>query len=47
MTLKGLPGVLDVRAIGIAAGIDLAPGRAPRASAATRPWSGRSMTKTW
>jgi beta-alanine--pyruvate transaminase len=25
MTLKGLPGVLDVRAIGIAAGIDLAP----------------------
>jgi beta-alanine--pyruvate transaminase len=26
MTLKGLPGVLDIRAIGIAAGIDLAPG---------------------
>jgi beta-alanine--pyruvate transaminase len=25
MTLKGLPGVLDVRAIGIAAGVDLAP----------------------
>ena len=25
MTLKGLPGVLDVRAVGIAAGIDLAP----------------------
>jgi beta-alanine--pyruvate transaminase len=25
MALKGLPGVLDVRAIGIAAGIDLAP----------------------
>ena len=25
MTLKGLPGVLDIRAIGIAAGIDLAP----------------------
>ena len=25
MTLKGLPGVLDIRAVGIAAGIDLAP----------------------
>jgi beta-alanine--pyruvate transaminase len=25
MTLKGLPGVLDVRAVGIAAGVDLAP----------------------
>jgi beta-alanine--pyruvate transaminase len=25
MTLKGLPAVLDVRAIGIAAGVDLAP----------------------
>ena len=25
MTLKGLPGVLDIRTVGIAAGIDLAP----------------------
>ena len=33
MTLKGLPGVLDVRAVGIAAGIDLAP-RARRAGRA-------------
>jgi beta-alanine--pyruvate transaminase len=25
MTLKGLPGVLDIRTVGLAAGIDLAP----------------------
>ena len=33
MTLKGLPGVLDIRTVGLTAGIDLAS-RAGRAGAA-------------
>ncbi len=47
MTLKGLPGVLDVRTIGLAAGIDLAPRPGRRASAAMKPWTARFTTRTW
>ena len=44
MTLKSLPGVLDIRTVGLAAGIDLASRPAPSASAPTRSWSALSTT---
>ena len=45
MTLKGLPGVLDIRTVGLAAGIDLASRPARQDCAPIRRWSVRSKTK--
>ena len=46
MGLKGLPNVLDIRTVGLTAGIDLASRPTPSAGAPTTRWRRRSTTRT-
>ncbi len=45
MSLKGLPNVLDIRTVGLTAGIDLASLPDGVGNGATQPWSVRTTMK--